>query len=43
MVPGIDEVAPVLTLAGLIASSIGWIAMGWTAIRLDRPAAAAAA
>ena len=35
---GIDEVAPVLTLAGLIASSIGWIAMGWTAIRLDQPA-----
>ena len=43
IVPGIDIAAPALTFAGLIASSIGWIAMGWTAIRLDQPAAAAAA
>jgi hypothetical protein len=42
IVPGIDQLAPALVLAGLIASSIGWIAMGWTAIRLDQPATAAA-
>ena len=41
MVAGMDSVAPVLILAGLIAFSVGWIALGWTAVRLDQPAAAA--
>ncbi len=41
MVAGTESVAPALIAAGLIAFSIGWIALGWTAIRLDRPAAAA--
>jgi hypothetical protein len=33
---------PVLVLAGLVAFSVGWIALGWTAIRLDQPAIATA-
>lgn len=41
IVAGTDSVAPVLILGGLIAFSIGWIALGWTAIRVDQPAAAA--
>lgn len=39
---GMDSVAPTLTLAGLVAFSIGWVALGWTAIRLDQPAVATA-
>jgi len=39
---GADEVAPTLTLAGFVAFSIGWVALGWTAIRLDQPAVATA-
>jgi hypothetical protein len=35
-------VTSVLILAGLLAFSAGWIALGWTALRLERPAAAAA-
>jgi hypothetical protein len=42
VVAGTDSMAPVLILAGLIAFSIGWIALGATAIRLDQPAAATA-
>jgi hypothetical protein len=42
IVAGTDTVAPGLILAGLIAFSIGWIALGWTAIRLDQPAVATA-
>jgi hypothetical protein len=39
---GIDNVAPTLTLAGFVSFSIGWVALGWTAIRLDQPAVATA-
>jgi hypothetical protein len=42
IVAGTDSTAPGLILAGLIAFSIGWIALGWTAIRLDQPAVATA-
>jgi len=35
-------VTSVLMLAGLLAFSAGWIALGWTALRLERPAVAAA-
>jgi len=42
VVTGTNSTAPVLILAGLIAFSIGWIALGATAIRLERPAAAIA-
>lgn len=28
-------------VAGLLMFSLGWIALGWAAIRLDRPATAA--
>jgi hypothetical protein len=42
IVAGTDSLAPALVLAGLIAFSIGWIALGWTAIRLDHPAVAMA-
>jgi drug/metabolite transporter (DMT)-like permease len=38
---GGDMVAA-LGIAGLLAFSIGWVALGWTAIRIDRPAAAVA-
>jgi len=39
---GIPEaVVPALTLVGLLAFTAGWIALGWTAIRHDQPAAAA--
>jgi drug/metabolite transporter (DMT)-like permease len=34
--------AAALGIAGLFAFSIGWIALGWTAIRADRPAPALA-
>lgn len=37
-----DALAQALMFAGLLAFSAGWIALGWTAIRLDRPAATAA-
>jgi hypothetical protein len=37
-----DTLAPALMFAGLLAFSAGWIALGWTAVRLDRPAAATA-
>jgi uncharacterized membrane protein YecN with MAPEG domain len=37
-----DAFAPVLMMAGLLAFSSGWIALGWTAVRVDRPAAATA-
>lgn len=39
---GADSVAPALIVVGLIAFAIGWIALGWTAIRLDKPAPATA-
>lgn len=42
LVAGTESLAPALILAGLIAFSIGWIALGWAAIRLDRPAVATA-
>jgi hypothetical protein len=42
LVAGTETVAPALIVLGLIAFSIGWIALGWTAIRLDAPAAATA-
>lgn len=42
LIAGVDPVAPVLIVAGLVAFSIGWIALGWTAIRVDQPAAATA-
>ncbi len=32
----------VLMVAGLLMFSLGWIALGWAAIRLDRPATARA-
>ena len=39
---GIPEaMVPALTLVGLLAFTGGWVALGWTAIRLDQPAAAA--
>jgi hypothetical protein len=41
IVTGAESVAPGLILAGLVAFSIGWIALGWTAVRLDQPAATA--
>lgn len=37
-----DRVAPALGLVGMLAFSAGWIALGWTAIRLERPATASA-
>ena len=37
-----DRVAPALGLVGMLAFSAGWIALGWTAIRLERPVVAAA-
>jgi hypothetical protein len=37
-----DRVAPALGLVGMLAFSAGWIALGWTAIRLERPVFAAA-
>jgi hypothetical protein len=33
-----EALAPLLTLVGVLAFSAGWIALGWAAIRLDRPA-----
>jgi MFS family permease len=36
-------VSTVLILAGLLAFSTGWIALGWTALRLQQPTATAAA
>lgn len=42
LVGGADALAPALIVAGLLAFSTGWIALGWTAIRLDQPAAATA-
>ena len=39
---GTDVLAPALMVAGLLAFAIGWIALGWTAVRLDRPAAVTA-
>jgi hypothetical protein len=39
VVAGADTFAPALIVVGLIAFAIGWIALGWTAIRLDQPAA----
>jgi hypothetical protein len=41
VVAGTDSMAPGLIVAGLIAFSIGWIALGLAAIRLDDPATAA--
>lgn len=35
---GSDSAAPALVVAGLLAFSIGWIAVGWAAIGLHRPA-----
>ena len=37
-----DRVAPALGLVGLLAFSAGWIALGWTAIRHERPLVATA-
>ena len=42
VVAGTESMGPGLIIAGLIAFSIGWIALGATAIRLERPAAATA-
>jgi hypothetical protein len=42
VIAGVDPMVPVLVLAGLVAFSVGWIALGWTAIRLDQPAIATA-
>jgi len=36
-----EAMLPALILVGLLAFTAGWVALGWTAIRLDRPAAAA--
>jgi len=35
-------ITTLLLLAGLVTFSTGWIALGWNALRLERPAAAAA-
>jgi hypothetical protein len=37
-----DSIGPALILAGLLAFCAGWVALGWTAIRLERPVVAAA-
>jgi hypothetical protein len=37
-----ESVGPVLTLVGLLAFTAGWVALGWTAVRLERPVVAAA-
>ncbi len=38
---GVPEgLVPALSLVGLVAFSAGWVALGWTAIRLNQPAAA---
>jgi hypothetical protein len=37
-----DTFSQALMFAGLLAFSVGWIALGWAAVRLDRPAAATA-
>lgn len=42
VIAGIDRFAPALVVGGLVAFSIGWITLGWTAIRLDQPAIATA-
>ena len=40
---GIPEfIVPALVLDGLLAFTAGWVALGWTAVRLERPAVAAA-
>ena len=39
---GADTTAPALIFAGMLAFSAGWIALGWAAVRLDRPAVATA-
>jgi hypothetical protein len=41
LVAGLDRFAPGFMLGGLVAFTIGWIALGGAAIRLDAPAAAA--
>jgi hypothetical protein len=35
---GFDTVPPAFIFVGLLAFSAGWIALGWAAVRLDRPA-----
>jgi drug/metabolite transporter (DMT)-like permease len=42
IIAGLDNFAPALFVAGLVAFSIGWIALGWAAIRLDQPVVATA-
>lgn len=42
IVPGMDDLAPWVIIASVSAFSIGWIALGTSAIRLDQPAAAPA-
>ena len=37
-----ESVGPVLTMVGLLAFTAGWVALGWTAVRLERPVVAAA-
>jgi hypothetical protein len=37
-----ESIAPALILVGLLAFTAGWVALGWTAVRLERPAVAAA-
>jgi len=39
---GLPEIiAPAVFLVGVLAFTAGWVALGWTAIRLDQPAATA--
>ncbi len=37
-----ESIGPVLTMVGLLAFTAGWLAMGWTAVRLERPVVATA-
>jgi len=37
-----ESIGPALILVGLLAFTAGWVALGWTAIRLERPVVATA-